>query len=111
MYSYYALRAFGFRLPKALAMVITASQIIQMVVGCYVTYYGIVVQAEGKFCQITEGTAKLGLVMYGSYFVLFAHFFVKSYFAKASEKRQSTLSDAKSEAKQVSMKKRVLKAE
>ncbi|RWS08109.1 elongation of very long chain fatty acids protein 6-like protein, partial [Dinothrombium tinctorium] len=62
MYSYYALRAFGFRLPKLLAMSITASQIIQMIIGCYVTYYGIAVQAEGRFCQITDKTAKLGLI-------------------------------------------------
>lgn len=39
MYSYYAARALGYRVPKKIAMVITISQIIQMVVGCYVTYY------------------------------------------------------------------------
>ncbi|XP_053207209.1 elongation of very long chain fatty acids protein 6-like [Panonychus citri] len=79
MYSYYAARALGFRVPKQLAMIITSSQIIQMVVGCYVTYYGYAKAQQGVFCQIPEGTAKLGLIMYGSYFVLFANFFVNSY--------------------------------
>jgi len=90
MYSYYAARAFGYRLPKPLAMVITISQIIQMVVGCYVTYYGFAIQGEGRFCQITGGTAKLGLVMYGSYFVLFAHFFITSYFSSGSKRKAET---------------------
>ena len=80
MYTYFALRALGFKVPKNIAMVITASQIIQMVLGCFVTYYGYTVAQRGDFCQISEGVAKLALTMYGSYFILFARFFANSYF-------------------------------
>lgn len=80
MYTYFALRALGVRVPKNIAMVITASQIIQMVLGCSITYYGYSLAQRGEFCQISEGTAKLALAMYGSYFLLFAQFFYNSYF-------------------------------
>ncbi|XP_015789003.1 elongation of very long chain fatty acids protein 6 [Tetranychus urticae] len=90
MYSYYAARALGFKVPKGLAMIITGSQIIQMVIGCFVTYYGYTKAQQGVFCQISEGTAKLGLIMYGSYFVLFAHFFVNTYGTKSNQKEPSS---------------------
>lgn len=89
MYSYYAARALGFRVPKKLAMIITVSQIVQMVVGCFVTYYGYAKASQGIACQIPEGTAKLGLIMYGSYFVLFAHFFVNAYYGSKRPRESS----------------------
>ncbi|XP_074597012.1 very long chain fatty acid elongase 6-like [Brevipalpus obovatus] len=82
MYSYYATRSLGWRLPRFLAMSITTAQIMQMIVGCYVTYYGYQRQKEG-ICQMTTGAAKWGLLMYGSYFVLFANFFINSYLSKS----------------------------
>jgi len=80
MYSYFALRSLGFRVPKQVAMLITGSQILQMVLGCFVTYYGYSLSQRGENCQISDATAKLALTMYGSYFLLFANFFVNSYF-------------------------------
>lgn len=88
MYTYYALRAMGFRPPKKLAMVITSSQIVQMVVGAYVTYYAYEKKLFGE-CQITDGTAKLGLIMYSSYFLLFAKFFINSYILNAAQGKAS----------------------
>jgi len=79
MYSYYAARALGFRVPKKVAMVITSSQLIQMVIGAYVTYYAFERKLANEPCNISYGTAKLALIMYGSYFALFAQFFVNSY--------------------------------
>merc|ERR1719264_2115745 len=38
MYSYYALRAMRYRPPKAVAMLITSLQLLQMVVGCTVNF-------------------------------------------------------------------------
>lgn len=104
MYSYYAARALGFRVPKRIAMLITVSQIVQMVVGCYVTYYGYVKASQGIFCQIPEGTAKLGLAMYGSYFVLFAHFFVNSYYSPKGKQGASKSCAARLRAKSVESK-------
>ena len=37
MYTYYALKAMRVRLPKALSIFITSSQIIQMVFGLFIT--------------------------------------------------------------------------
>lgn len=87
MYTYYAARALGYRPPKKLAMVITSSQIVQMVMGAYVTYYAYERKMAGEMCQITDGTAKLGLIMYLSYFLLFARFFVNTYFFNAAQSK------------------------
>lgn len=99
MYSYYAARALGFRVPKKLAMLITVSQIIQMIVGGFVTYYGYAKAQQGIFCQIPEGTAKLGLIMYGSYFILFANFFVNAYTKPKGTSATSSCIESKSKAK------------
>lgn len=90
MYSYYTLRALRIRVPKQIAMLITSSQIVQMVLGCCVTYYGYALNMQGSKCQISEKTAKLALTMYGSYFLLFAHFFVNSYFGTGKSRFQAT---------------------
>lgn len=90
MYTYYAARALGFKVPRKLAMVITSSQIIQMVIGCFVTYYGYSKATQGVACKLPVSTAKLGLIMYGSYFVLFAHFFVNTYGIKSNQKEPSS---------------------
>lgn len=85
MYSYYALRALGFRIPKQMAMAITTSQIAQMIMGAFVTWYAYHRKSHGDACNITKETATYGLIMYLSYFVLFAHFFYNSYFAGSNK--------------------------
>ena len=52
MYSYYAFRAMGIRLPKLLAMFITLSQISQMIMGFYVTYYSYI---HADSCRMPKG--------------------------------------------------------
>lgn len=79
MYSYYAIRASGIRLPKPLAMLITSSQIAQMVMGFYVTYYSYVNLSS---CRMMKDVSLWGMAMYASYFALFANFFIKAYFGK-----------------------------
>lgn len=87
MYSYYALRSLGIRLPKQMAMAITTSQIVQMIIGAYVTWYAYYRKSQGDACNITQATATFGLVMYLSYFALFAQFFYNSYFGSKSARR------------------------
>ncbi|XP_015791962.1 elongation of very long chain fatty acids protein 6 [Tetranychus urticae] len=94
MYSYYALRASGFRVPKPIAMCITSSQILQMIMGFYVTYYAYDKTAQGYPCTATPGSIKWGLLMYASYFVLFANFFINSYYRKNKGVSQRGMSDA-----------------
>ena len=76
-------------------MLITASQIIQMMAGFYVTYYAYTKVTNGLPCRLPEGIAKLGLLMYGSYFVLFAQFFLNSYGPKTNREASCVKSKAK----------------
>lgn len=80
MYSYYALKAMEIKPPRFIAMMITTMQLVQMVVGFFVTgaaYYYI--KIGEKQCHATTFNAACGLVMYFSYFVLFAMYFYKAY--------------------------------
>lgn len=56
-------------------MPITICQILQMVVGSYVTVMGMVYVGEGETCKIDLSNSRLGLAMYISYFILFVVFF------------------------------------
>ena len=91
MYSYYALRALGVRIPRQLAMSITISQIAQMIFGTFVTFYAYHAKASGGSCDMSLSTAYAGIAIYISYFILFAHFFISSYFTprKPSDKKDA----------------------
>ena len=105
MYSYYALRALGVKIPKQMAMAITASQIAQMIMGAFVTWYAYYRKSQGDACNITQATATYGLLMYLSYFALFAQFFYNSYFSKEkSVKRTSNGAPSSKAVKSVTVK-------
>lgn len=87
MYSYYALRALGYKVPRQMAMAITSSQILQMIIGAYVIWFAYQRKLQGHACNITDSSATFGLVMYLSYFILFAHFFYTSYFTRPTVKK------------------------
>jgi elongation of very long chain fatty acids protein 6 len=82
MYSYYACKAMRVKVPGFVSQVITTSQILQMIAGCYVNYQAYVTQAAGGRCAITQENIFWSSMMYFSYFVLFAHFFVNAYVVK-----------------------------
>lgn len=82
MYTYYALRSVGIWVPRPIAMTITILQLSQMVVGVIVNGYAYVAKAKGLECDVTHHHLHLGLAMYASYFILFAHFFYKAYFGR-----------------------------
>jgi len=88
MYTYYALRAARISIPKFVNMVITAMQISQMLIGCYVSYEAYQVKKRGGYCQQTYKHIQYGMIMYFSYFLLFAHFFYSSYLAKLDAKKK-----------------------
>lgn len=80
MYSYYALRSMGYSPPKAFAMVITALQLTQMIIGCAINIWAHNLLKYGQSeCHISSINIKLSIAMYFSYFVLFARFFYKAY--------------------------------
>lgn len=60
-------------------MIITALQLIQMVVGCLVNFWTYQMKQDGLECQVSDTNVKLSLLMYISYFVLFARFFYNAY--------------------------------
>jgi len=82
MYSYYALRALKYRVPKIIAMFITTSQLAQMVMGAAVNIWAYQVKQAGNECHVSYDNIKISLIMYSSYFVLFAHFFRRAYMKK-----------------------------
>nr|XP_002730581.1 PREDICTED: elongation of very long chain fatty acids protein 6-like [Saccoglossus kowalevskii] len=94
MYSYYALRAAGVRVPKPCAMVITALQLSQMFIGVWLCYYVYQVQSQGEECHVSLLQWRLSGLMYLSYFVLFANFFYNTYMKGRQGTRRS---DAKQE--------------
>jgi len=89
MYSYYALRALKYRVPKIVAMFITSSQLAQMVMGAAVNIWAYQVKQAGNECHVSYDNIKISLIMYSSYFVLFAHFFRRAYIKKPSQTNYS----------------------
>ena len=82
-------------------MVITSMQLLQMVVGCVVNYTAFTFKTKGQYCPssglyvvlmsgmscgVSETNLRLSLLMYSSYFILFARFFYNAYFAQSQRK-------------------------
>merc|ERR1711981_1004167 len=75
MYSYYAMRALRMRFPRWVNITITTSQLTQMVIGCIVNLRVYFIKNAGGECGQSYGNLYYSLVMYLSYYALFAHFF------------------------------------
>lgn len=89
MYTYYAFRALRFRIPRCVAMVITSLQLVQMVVGCVVNYTAYTLKRRGVQCGVSNTNLQMSLLMYTSYFVLFARFFYNTYFKKSEKEKEA----------------------
>ncbi|CAG0881697.1 unnamed protein product [Cyprideis torosa] len=87
MYSYYALKALKFKVPRWISMVITISQLSQMLVGCYVNYFAYNMKMTSDGCCTTFDNIKVSILMYASYFVLFARFFYINYLTDPTGKK------------------------
>ncbi|RNF07094.1 fatty acid elongase [Trypanosoma rangeli] len=84
MYFYYFICACGLRkMIRPIAPFITMMQLLQMVVGTlivgYTAYHSYL---SGYGCEVNRTSIRLGLVMYASYFVLFAMLFGRLYLKK-----------------------------
>ncbi|KAK7197488.1 fatty acid elongase [Novymonas esmeraldas] len=83
MYFYYFVAACGYgKLVRPIAPVITFLQIAQMVVGSLIAVYVFYMDQFGGGCDCRTSNAKLALMMYSSYFILFSHFFRSRYITK-----------------------------
>jgi len=78
MYTYYAIRAYGIKLPKYINILITTLQIAQMFVGCF-TICAIYSWQDPVHCHTSQHHLTTGFLMYGSYLILFSHFFYTTY--------------------------------
>lgn len=88
MYGYFAITATRFRkYVTPFAIFITLGQLLQMVVGMFVTVKAVMYQSAGMECSVNKTNSILGLVMYLSYFVLFLILFVENYFTKRKHNR------------------------
>ena len=85
MYSYYALKALKFPVPKWINVVITLLQLFQMMVGVFINFMIVVYQSKGLMCNLST-LIVMTFIMYGSYFVLFAHFFHTAYMKPKTSK-------------------------
>lgn len=93
MYSYYALRAMGYKPPRFIAMVITGMQLTQMIVGCTINLWAydyLQTVSTPSACNISLINIKLSIAMYFSYFVLFAQFFYATYLSPNARKGKHT---------------------
>merc|ERR1719499_1389334 len=80
MYGYFAITATKYRkLVTPFAIFITLAQLMQMLVGMYVTIKAVLHQTRGLECHVNKTNSVLGLGMYFSYFVLFFILFVDNY--------------------------------
>lgn len=95
MYTYYAARAAGVRIPRFCAMIITVMQILQMVMGLSVVIL-VYRWLNDAHCPSNMHNITFGSLMYLSYLILFAMFFYESYL-KGSPASTSSSGKAKGE--------------
>ena len=87
MYSYYALKAVGVKVPIQVAKSITIIQLIQMFMGLLitlVTYKTYVINKEE--CDVKISVIYVGLGAYGSYALLFMYYYYRRYIRSKNKK-------------------------
>jgi elongation of very long chain fatty acids protein 6 len=92
MYLYFGLTQCGprgRRFAKRFARFITTIQLAQMVGGITVTIASVVFHGRGDTCYVSLANSALGLMMYTSYFVLFAQLYYNHYVAKKDTKAEA----------------------
>ena len=89
MYSYYTIRAAGYYVPSRVALVITLLQLAQMFIGIFINVCSYRLFLQGLDCGMEPSYFYFGMVIYGSYAILFLHFFLTRYFFVASKEKQT----------------------
>ena len=91
MYTYYALKAMRFTIPRFVNMTITTLQIVQMFAGLYVNYRSLQLKLMGLPCDISMPVCLTGFTLYGLFAVLFINFFVRTYVFKSKSKAVNSI--------------------
>lgn len=90
MYGYYFLMTIKMKPKWMNPFYITVFQLAQMVLGLFVTFSSLAAfnyQTEETPCAIEKDTFIPCFMMYGSYFLLFLHFFIQRYVAKKTKSK------------------------
>lgn len=82
MYTYYAIVSTGIRLPANIAQMITILQLVQMFIGISLNVIIYFYRNHFDICDYIPTVFWSGLLMYASYFVLFAQYFYNRYIRK-----------------------------
>ncbi|CAG0884271.1 unnamed protein product [Cyprideis torosa] len=90
MYTYYSLRSMDIKVPRKAAQFLTLTQILQMIVGCYVSFISFKLKYADPSCLVTWPNIFASFVMYLSYWMLFMHFFYQAYVSKARRSAASS---------------------
>merc|ERR1711913_125661 len=81
------------RVVAPYAIYITLLQLVQMLVGMFITIKAVPHQIAGEECHVNKTNSVLGLAMYASYFVLFFKLFIDNYVTPKGDKcaRKTTM--------------------
>lgn len=79
MYTYYTLRALRINVPKSVNISITILQLTQMVIGLIINIWAYNIKESGGKCDNEYSNVKWAILMYLSYFILFANYFYNTY--------------------------------
>lgn len=79
MYSYYAAQSFRIKIPRLISISITSIQIIQMIIGLFMSIYTALITFNGYPCLTISKVYNILILTYTSYLILFVNFFVKTY--------------------------------
>lgn len=82
MYTYFAVKVMGVKIPRYIAMLITTLQVIQMFYGVFITVWAYWTIKNGKECRTPLDHIHIAFAVYFSYFLLFGNLFYRSYIYK-----------------------------
>ena len=88
MYSYYVLKSTGIRMPTTIAKTVTTLQLMQFIVGLIVVLRSTWLYSSGVPCSTNSLNSFHGIVIYGSYLILFSNFFYQRFVNVQRKKKQ-----------------------
>ena len=88
MYSYYVLKSTGIRMPTPIAKTVTTLQLMQFIVGLIVVLRSTWLYTSGVPCSTNNLNSFLGVIIYGSYLILFSNFFYQRFVSAPRKKKQ-----------------------
>ncbi|NXA93773.1 ELOV6 protein, partial [Melanocharis versteri] len=86
MYFYYTVTAMGIRVPSSITMLITTSQIVQLL-GFLTMNIAVLFWRDDKHCEVTWPHFFISLSVYTSFLALFSNYFLKTYLSSTRKSK------------------------